>query len=514
MGAVSVSTETQPRLEVNTPATPGRSQKSWLWLLLGSALLLFANGRDTVPIAAWLGPVFLLRFVRLRRPLTGLLVAFAAMSAVYAFQYRGMVPVPGAYYFIVTTLIGITSLLPYVLDRLLYPRLRGFTGTLLFPLAWAALGYLTTRSSIYGSWGSEAYSQYGNLPLLQLLSITGLAGIEFLIAWFASACNFVWEQGWNSRPARQTVLIYAIVIVGVLLYGGLRLAVFPPAASTVRVATLTRPEIEFTASDDAWEHLLKGSASAVEIADTRSRTGQIADNLFTRAGREAQGGAKIISWGETNLPVLKADEPALLLRAGDFAHKNDVYLLMAVGVLIPGAKQPVENKVVFVSPGGEILWQYSKVRPVPGPEAAMQVPGDGRIRTANTPYGRIGTAICFDMDFPKLLQQAGAQRADLMIVPSNDWRAIDPYHTQMAAYRAVEEGFNLVRHTSQGLSLAVDYQGRVLGAMDHYHASDRVLVAQLPTRGVRTIYSRVGDLFAWLCIAGLVLVGGKALARK
>jgi apolipoprotein N-acyltransferase len=78
------------------------------------------------------------------------------------------------------------------------------------------------------------------------------------------------------------------------------------------------------------------------------------------------------------------------------------------------------------------------------------------------------------------------------------------YHdTKMASFRAIEQGFNLVRHTSQGLSAAFDYQGRQLASMDHYLTTDRVLVAQVPTRGTRTVYAFLGDWFAWACLAGL-----------
>ena len=87
---------------------------------------------------------------------------------------------------------------------------------------------------------------------------------------------------------------------------------------------------------------------------------------------------------------------------------------------------------------------------------------------------------------------------------ATDWRAIDPWHTQMASFRAIEQGVNLVRQTSLGLSAAFDYQGRVLAAMDHYMTSDRVLVSQVPTHGVRTFYARFGDWFAWLSLAALV----------
>ncbi len=37
--------------------------------------------------------------------------------------------------------------------------------------------------------------------------------------------------------------------------------------------------------------------------------------------------------------------------------------------------------------------------------------------------------------------------------------------------------------------------------MDHYTAADWTLVAHVPVRGVRTVYSFIGDWFAWFCLA-------------
>jgi hypothetical protein len=80
-----------------------------------------------------------------------------------------------------------------------------------------------------------------------------------------------------------------------------------------------------------------------------------------------------------------------------------------------------------------------------------------------------------------------------MVVPENEYPAIDPIHSRMALYRAVENGFILLLHASNSLSLACDYQGRVYGLVDHNQAVDRVLVAQLPCTGVHTVYSRGGQ---------------------
>ena len=101
--------------------------------------------------------------------------------------------------------------------------------------------------------------------------------------------------------------------------------------------------------------------------------------------------------------------------------------------------------------------------------------------------------------------------ADVVLDPSNDWRAIDPWHTQMASFRAIEQGVNLIRHTSPGLSAAYDYQGRRLAAMDHYQTTDYVMVSEVPTRGVRTVYTWFGNWFAWVCVAGLPVLIGKVV---
>jgi apolipoprotein N-acyltransferase len=248
-------------------------------------------------------------------------------------------------------------------------------------------------------------------------------------------------------------------------------------------------------------------ASEADVETIRRNGTAILDDLLARAAQEARAGAGIVFWGEANGFSLKQDEAATIARGAEVASRQGIYLGMALAVFDGTGERPLENKIVMIDPRGRVAFEYHKGIPVPGPEAAMQVMGDGRIPTLESPYGRLGATICFDMDFPGYLRQAGRSHVDILLVPSNDWAAIDPWHTQMARLRAIEQGFNLVRHTSGGLSIACDHQGRVLGAMDHYTTATRDLVAHVPTRGVETIYARVGDLFAWLCTGGLVLLG-------
>ncbi|MGH9583864.1 MAG: nitrilase-related carbon-nitrogen hydrolase, partial [Bryobacteraceae bacterium] len=177
-----------------------------------------------------------------------------------------------------------------------------------------------------------------------------------------------------------------------------------------------------------------------------------------------------------------------------------------------GPKPNAENKLVLVQPNGQIAWQYTKLRPTPGPEKANSIPGDGKMHVLQTPYGRIGSFICFDGDFWQIAAKAGARKAALILDPAGDWRAIDPWHTQMASFRALEQGFNLVRATSKGLSAAYDYQGRRLAAVDYFNTSDYAMISEVPTAGVRTFYGVAGNWFAWLCVAALIALLARAYA--
>lgn len=492
--------------------TPGATgHLSYLWLALAFALSLFAlNGTWDIPLAAWLYPLFLLRFARTRRPAIGFLGACLVnigAACVWSFQIGLGLQVP-----ILAGMIAVAIFLslPYLADRLISPRFAGLVSTLIFPLSFVAVDYLKTLLYPYGSVGSLAYTQYGNLPLLQLVSVTGISGIVFLLTWFASVVNWAWEQRFAWPRIRAGVLLYAGLLALVLLAGGARLALFPPQSlqyQTVRVAGIsTSQPVETQALQQANAILAKylaGRATQADLETFRSAFSKINNDLLARTLREANAGARIVVWPECGADILQADKPALLAQAAAVAHRAHIYLDMGLCVLIQQA--PYEkDQAILIDPAGQVIWSYDKARPVPGLD--LPLPGDGIVPTVSTPYGRISNVICFDGDFPYLSRQAGQAHADLMLIPSNDWRAIDPWHTQDITFRAIEYGFSLVRQTSHGLSIAVDYEGRILASSDYFATGDQVMVASVPMRGVQTIYTLVGDLFAQACITALLLL--------
>jgi apolipoprotein N-acyltransferase len=62
-----------------------------------------------------------------------------------------------------------------------------------------------------------------------------------------------------------------------------------------------------------------------------------------------------------------------------------------------------------------------------------------------------------------------------------------------------------VRQTNEGTSMAADYLGNLLAYQDFFATEQRVMLADVPTQGVRTPYGWAGDYVPWLC--GLTLLG-------
>ncbi|MFE3653060.1 nitrilase-related carbon-nitrogen hydrolase [Streptomyces sp. NPDC057579] len=508
---------------MNTTSTAGRTDRTgprppaararWALLALGTAAHLLADGgRWDIAAAAWIFPVLLLRFARTGRAWSGALWLWAANLAAAAFWLA-----ESALGFSPVTLAGAAALaalltLPYLLDRLLVGRLRPWAALLVFPAAVAGAEFLITLLSPFGTaYGSQATTQFGALPLLQLVSVTGSYGIGFLIAWCAAVVNLLWETA-SWRAARRAVATCAAVLLAVVLAGGARLAFFPPDGPTVRVAAVTADAALIRAQKAAYARATGGRADLVAHPPPGLRTAQraVRDSLLAATRREAAAGAKIVVWPEQAVRVPVADEPATVAAAQEEARRSRIYLEIGLGVHTARAPAYGRNETLLIDPRGTVQWTYQKAHPIPGSETFT--PGDGRVPVAATPYGRLANVICYDADFPGMMRVP----ADIMLVPSHDWREYGRTHTRKAALRAIEGGYALVRPDGEGVTAAFDNQGHVLAATDYFTTDRQATVAYVPVRGTTTVYDRIGDTFAWLCLAavGALLVTGAAAGRR
>jgi apolipoprotein N-acyltransferase len=453
---------------------------SYFYFIVGFVFLFFANGRWILPIAAFIAPIFLIRFLRFHKPLKGFIFLVIAGLISNIFIWQDMLPVSGAFYYILMLMMSIFTCLTYLIDRIYSRRLKGFVSTFLFPSVYVLMEYIVVSTNPSGSYGTLAHTQ-SSLPLLQLISVTGIWGITFVVIWTASVINYLWDNGFDKHALLQSFWAYGVPIIIIILYGEIRLAQ-ETTGDTVRVASINIPKTEM-------QHIYGAYPDSINE--------QINSAFLDNCHIAAVSKAKIVFGAEVMINLPSDKEAEYLEKAKAEAENDSVYI--GLPLLIYPKNYPhgrPMNKITWISPRGEVLFTYYKAKPTPG-EGSY---GDGIIRYFDSPYGRIGSAICFDMDFPSLLRQVHSMNIDIMLVPGNDWKEITPYHTFAASFRGLEQGFNLVRAASRGLSAAFNYKGQLISAQNYFTANDVILYSDVPMKGQRTVYSVVGDAFAWLCI--------------
>ncbi|MCT9113173.1 nitrilase [Streptomyces mirabilis] len=477
-----------------------------LLLLFGTGTMLFAvGGRWDIAATAWIFPVLLLRFTRLSRAWTGALWIWLAHIAAAVFWIQesaiGLNPVSAAG----AAALAALQTLPFLADRLLVNRLRPAVAALAFPAAVAGGEFLITVLSPFGTaYGSLAVTQYGDLPLLQIISVTGSWGIGFLIAYFASTVNRIWE-----RPSWRSGLVYGAVLLTVVLTGSARLAFSPSTSTTVRIAGVSPGRTVTDHLKTTLGRITGGSAgiAAAPASTVEPAMTAVENDLLASTRREAAAGAKIVVWPEEGVKTQEAHESAAITDAQEQARRSGVYLEIGLRVYSTTAPAYGRDEAILIDPHGKVLWTYQKAHPIPGSEKFT--PGDGHVPVADTPYGRIANVICYDADFPAMMRT----RADIMLVPSHDWKAFGGAHTMKASLRAIEGGYSVVRQDAEGVSTAYDNKGQALATTDYFTTGRQTVVAYVPTHGVTTIYDRIGDLFAWLCLAGVAALTVTAVAR-
>jgi apolipoprotein N-acyltransferase len=390
--------------------------------------------------------------------------------------------------------VGLIFFIPFLVDRLLVSKVPGWVATLIFPCTWVALEY--SKSLGNGSWGALAYTQYGNLPLMQLASITGIWGLSFLITWFASIVNFAWERQFAWRRVQKIAILYLLIIFLVFMYGYGRLSVQDEATETVCIGSVTNQRDFFTRFYGTdW------ASRKTALEETKKDF----DHFSAATLNSAKEGSRIVLWQEYGICVREEDEQEFMSRAKELAQEAQVYLVLAIGLFpMNYLDQPWQNKLVWIDPAGKVLDEYLKSKPAPPLEPI--VAGDGKIPIFDTTHGRIASAICADLDYPGLIRQAGSGNADILLIPAQDWEAVDPLHSHMAVFRAIENGVSVIKSTGAGLSIAVTPYGRLINASEYPDSAQKQMVSCVPNKGIITVYSRIGDAFAWLCISGLVII--------
>ena len=493
----------------------------YLALFLGIFFMTLGSAKWTVFIGPWLGLAFFLYFTRMVKVWKAIVFAFLGLYVSGLAGVYEVFPAPLPFLMILLLIISAKALLPYIFDRLSNARERGFLGTLIFPSAFVVLEYLNTLET-GDVWSSIANTQY-QLPVIQqIASVFGIWGISFLIAWFASLVNWMVAQQWKWNRIRTGSIVAGSIYFIVLAFGIIRISsVDYVAEETVKIAgiTIDNTNVTETIYNDAFGKTITikpdASQTAPELQEanramvpfiedpfsekfnnTRNVLQANLDLLFNKTSRMADQGAKIIVWSEAIGFIINDQEEGVIERAKAMAKEKQIYLFMSLGVMNPGPYNPerllLVNKTITLTPDGEVANVYLKSNPVPFAE--QEYGSDDIIPVIDTPYGRLSPVICYDADFPHFLKQSGEKGTDILLVPSGDWKAIDPYHAYMSSIRGIENGVSVIRPVSRATSIATDPYGNLLGSTDFYTSKDKTLLVKAPVHGISTIYNRIGDI--------------------
>jgi apolipoprotein N-acyltransferase len=157
-------------------------------------------------------------------------------------------------------------------------------------------------------------------------------------------------------------------------------------------------------------------------------------------------------------------------------------------ILVPfGEYMPFEKQLDFIY--RQIRWK-SRFLPGKGP-VVQQLDG--------IPYGFL---ICYEAIFPSLVRKSVQEGAELLVNITYDaWygRTSAPHqHLLLAAVRSAEHGIPLIRLGTTGFSTVIDSLGRMGDKSNLFE--QEVLLHTVKLVHLPSLYTRIGNAFAWLCV--------------
>jgi len=445
-----------------------------------AVLVYFGTGLFPLWPLMWFAPIPVLLFASRSSWWAATLVAFCAwfLGGLNLLHYfNSLLRLPPTVQAIIFAVPSIVFAISVLLFRSLVKREAWWSAALGFPAAWVSFEYVGNLVSPHGTGGNLSYSQLNFLPFLQLASVTGPWGLSFLLMLFAAALVASIEAR-RSSPRQAWRILGASwgVIVLALIFGGIRLSSSQPGE---------RVKVGLIASDQAGN------------ADVAAR-GTDADRLFHAYGTEVEAlasrGAQVIVLPEKLAVVLASDSGKTDSFFQSLADKTEAMLVVGM-VYVDGATK--YNRARVYTPHVPVE-SYDKHHMLPPFESNLK-PGTS-IFTTSKPSGTWGVAICKDMDFTLLSRRYGNAGAGLMLVPAWDF-VLDRFeHGHIAVMRGVENGFSIARAAKQGFLTVSDDRGRILAETRSNSAPFATLLADVPAGHEKTVYSQMGDWFAWVAL--------------
>ena len=384
----------------------------------------------------------------------------------------------------------------------------------LFAAAWVAAEFVRTHVGLRSPWSLLGDAHADSAWLRQSASLGGVYLVSFVVALVNGSIGQLWlslgPRSSSGHPAEETpaplrtlaggLAATALAVVAAVGFGMIR-AGSDPAPLSDRTAVLVQGNVD---PELTWR---TSTARTVFF-----RYGSLTRDALARVGTEMPA---VIVW----------PEHAIQVSTDDRTYGHVLRRLSTRAPLIVGAPytDPADRRATYNSATllhGEMeTVRYDKRRllpfsetPVFGAALALQTSGDlePEYFSAGSAPGvfaldgiEAGLLICMEALYPELGRELAREGASLLVNLSNDgWfrgRGATAQHLNQVRFRAIETGMPLLRSTTSGVSAVIDPLGEVRASLDV--GATGVLSAAIPETFPLTLYARVGDVFAWSCLA-------------
>jgi apolipoprotein N-acyltransferase len=452
-----------------------------------ATLFFFGTGLAPVPWLTWLAPLPVLLLAPRVSTGTALSAAFVAYLAgstnSWHFFWRSHdVPLlPWG------LLISIGTALMFVLAgwlfRALLRRGRALLAATAAPAVWVGLLYLVSIWSPRGVVGTLATTQADVPVVLQTAAVTGAWGVEYLVLLAPSALAALLSPAVPAAARVRTATVAVVALAAALVGGTLRLAGESGAGQRQRVALI--------ASNTAgWAADLRTAAGRNLVAAYADRVAALPEGVRTVVLPEEAFGSD------------QAAPAALVDPISRVARARGVDVVVGFARSTPTEKDNVA--LVFPARGGAPT-AYLKHHDMVGP------PGHDLV-FAPVAGVRTGVEICADVDFRDPSRDYARAGGRLLVIPASDEGVNGWQHSRTALLRGVENGEAVAWGGRQSNLMVADGRGRVLTDVPTGGTGPfTTAVADVPAGRGATPYARMGDWFAWLCVA--LAVAGSLAAR-
>jgi apolipoprotein N-acyltransferase len=156
------------------------------------------------------------------------------------------------------------------------------------------------------------------------------------------------------------------------------------------------------------------------------------DRIWSNTNARLENGDSIVLWSEESIVITSdAEERDVIHKAKDMIiKKSNGNSFLGISYLKQLSNQDnCTNMMVLIAPEGDIAWKYQKSHPVPIVESSVEagIPNLPTFDTDKLISGRtlrLGGSICFDLDFPHYIHQAGQKKVDVFLQPSWTWKVV------------------------------------------------------------------------------------------